>query len=369
MKCWPTIPVPPRIPTSIVFIIVERAFPRVVNKLSTAAVSSRFGNALLRCVCHVDGAWTEQKRLAPGGAEGWDICGVRHNRSGKTGERAEMNGWNKENFVGFRVGRGGGFDLLAQFGDIADNTNENLGNGFVGNHVRGAATTDDTDIESAGAESGIDGQRHFANAFQRVEQFLNGGFAEFGISGVGHAAVGDDLKAERAFGAESELIFGGLAINEVLAAARSVGGMNSAGAVAFFADDEEETEIAFAGGEEFLRGEQHGGDDAFSVTCTTTPDLSSVFARRDEGRDGIHVSGERDDGRAEADEDVIAAGFDGDAFDFAVETLGEVAKVIEKKLADGALIGSDRFDIDESASKLKDVVHAFAQGNGRGGEK
>ena len=70
-----------------------------------------------------------------------------------------MSGRDKKNFVGLRIGRGGGFDLLAKLGDVAYNTDENFGHGLIGNHVRRASAAQNADVERAGTEYVIDGQR------------------------------------------------------------------------------------------------------------------------------------------------------------------------------------------------------------------
>ena len=71
-------------------------------------------------------------------------------------------------------------------------------------------------------------------------------------------------------------------------------GVVGAGAVALFADDEEQAEVALAGLEESFGGEDHGGDDAFGVAGAAAPDEFVILAGREEGRHGIHVGGERD---------------------------------------------------------------------------
>ena len=62
--------------------------------------------------------------------------------------------------------------------------------------------------------------------------------------------------------------------------------------------------------EQTLRGVDHAGDDALGIAGAAAPDEFVVFARAEEGRDGIHVGGERHHGLvAELREDVEAARF------------------------------------------------------------
>ncbi len=104
---------------------------------------------------------------------------------------------------------------------------------------------------------------------------------------------------------------------------------------------------------------EHGSDDAFGIASATAPDLRAIVAGRDERRHGVHVCGERHDGGAEANEDVIAMLLNGQALDLAVETLGEIVQIIEEKLADFTLVRGHRLDIDQGPSELK-YVHDFA---------
>ena len=72
---------------------------------------------------------------------------------------------------------------------IAHQTDEDFGVGFIGNHIGGAPARDGADVERAGPEERIDGQLDVADGGERVEQLVDGGIAEFGISRVRHFAV------------------------------------------------------------------------------------------------------------------------------------------------------------------------------------
>ena len=112
---------------------------------------------------------------------------------------------------------------------------------------------------------------------------MDGGVAQLGIGGVSEFAMSGELVTERAFAAQDELIFGGFAVDEEARAAGRCGHGFGAGAVAFFADDEEQSEIARAGGEQRFGGRDHGCDDALGVARTASPD----------GSRGLRVKGRR----------------------------------------------------------------------------
>src|SRR5262245_61432958 len=128
---------------------------------------------------------------------------------------------------------------------------------------------------------------------------------------MGHPAGRDEFIPKYPLGAEGQTIARGFAVYDVARAARLASGMVGAGRVALFADYEEQAEVAVAGFEQRLGGLDHGGDDALGVASAAAPDVSVVFTRGDEWRHRVHVGGEGNDQRvAEADEDVVAAGFD-----------------------------------------------------------
>ena len=82
-----------------------------------------------------------------------------------------------------------------------------------------------------GPRTGSTGSGMLANALQRVKKFLDGGFAQFRIGGMRHAAVRDDFIAQRAFGAEGQLVFRRLAVDDEVAAARVFAAATSAPAL------------------------------------------------------------------------------------------------------------------------------------------
>jgi len=177
---------------------------------------------------------------------------------------------------------------------------------------------------------------------------------------MGHSAAGDDFKAKCTFRAQRKLVFGGFAIDDVLTATRRSCGGDRSRAITFFTNYEENAEIAFAGGKQALGGHQHGGNDAFGIASAAAPDLHAIIARRNKRRDSIHMSGKSHYGMAEAHENVVAIRLDGQALDFAVEALGEGAQMVEQVLADFALVGRYRFDVDKGPGELK-YLHCFKE--------
>ena len=163
--------------------------------------------------------------------------------------------------------------------------------------------------------SGSTGKVHAADAFECVQQLVNGGFAQLGIGGMRQLALRDDFVTQHALGRRGQLVFGGLAVDEVARAARVFGGGVGAGAVALFAHDEQQAEIAHAGGQQAFGGDDHGGDDALGVGRAAAPDAVGVLARGKEGRHGVHVRRERDHRLAPLGEDVEAIALDRAALD------------------------------------------------------
>src|ERR1700682_6180706 len=103
-KLWPTMPVPPSTPTSILWargwacMLVHESFGHVFVDLYCFHQFA-FGDALLGSVGDVNAAWSEKIRLSPGAVEGWNIGGVRDDRGFKSGERAESQGRNREDLL------------------------------------------------------------------------------------------------------------------------------------------------------------------------------------------------------------------------------------------------------------------------------
>src|SRR5262249_57792601 len=116
------------------------------------------------------------------------------------------------------------------------------------------------------------------------------------ISGVRHLSVSRDLHPQCAFRCDSKLVFRGLTVDQKAIARWILIGRLGAKAVAFLAHQEQHAD-GYALLAKTLAGGDLGGDDSFRVACTPTIDVLAVFRRGDEGRNGIHVSGEDQVGR------------------------------------------------------------------------
>src|SRR4051812_34431017 len=108
------------------------------------------------------------------------------------------------------------FDLLSQFRDVVDHTNENLGNSLIRDHVGSASASDGADVQSTRAKHRMRRQGKLAQAFQRVQQLLYSRNAQLGVCGVGHAADSTEFVAKRTFRSQSKLVLGRFAVDDVL---------------------------------------------------------------------------------------------------------------------------------------------------------
>ena len=162
-----------------------------------------------------------------------------------------------------------------------------------------------------------------------------------------HASGGRDLVAQRALGAERQLVFSGLAVDQIARAFGPRRRVICARAVALLADHEQHSEIAYAAFEQPFGGFEHGGDDALGIARAAPPDVFAILAGGDERWHGIHVGGERDGGPvAPAGEDVRAARLDFGTLGVAAIALGEGGAVVQQLKADTLLVAGDGFGID-----------------------
>src|SRR5439155_8203570 len=97
-----------------------------------------------------------------------------------------------------------------------------------------------------------------------------------------------------------------------------------------------------------------------------------VFARRNEGRNGVHVGGEGDMGFAEACENVPSVRLDFEFFDNAVVVRAQALEIAVKVIADLQFVGGHRGDIDQFSCQLKYVhkvsfVHQYWKGEREAG--
>src|SRR6266481_6902481 len=217
-------------------------------------------DALLGGVGDVNAAGPNEERLPPGTFETWNVRREGHHCCGQTIDLCQLYGWRVEDFACFPAACRRRGHRLPSLRRIADRAKHDFRFGVIGDHVGCAAATDGADIQRAAAEQSVLRQRNLANVVENIEQRVDGGMTEFGIGGVREFSVSRDFVAQRAFRTEGETVLGGLAIDEESRAAGSCGGGYCTGAVAFFAYDEEEADIARAGSEQFFCGSDHGSN-------------------------------------------------------------------------------------------------------------
>src|SRR5580704_13509495 len=178
---------------------------------------------------------------------------------------------------------------------------------------------------------------------------MNGGVAKLWIGGVRQLSAGNQFVAQRAFGAERQTIFRGLAVDEEARAPRMCGGGFSSGAVAFFADNKQQSKIAGAGCEEIFGRGNHGSDDALGIAGATTPEIILIFTGGEEGGNSVHVSGKSNDRIAPENVDIVAIGLDANAFDLAAIACGERRERGVQKIARRLFQAGGGVDVHESA--------------------
>ena len=236
---------------------------------------------------------------------------------------------------------------------IAHQADEKFGPRFIRDYIRRAPAVNGSDVQRAGAEYVIDRQFHFADGVQCVEQFLNRRIAQLGIGGVRHFPVRHQLHTGARLSIPGELVLGGFAVDDVFRTARISGRVISACAVSLLTDDEEQGKIPYALFEQALGGGDHRRDDALGVAGAAAPDEFVIDARGDPGRNGIHMSGERDDGIVEAGEDTPAVGLDLDFLDAAIMSGGDARQIGEEILPDVSFLGGYGRYVDQLSRQLE----------------
>src|SRR5579863_6954583 len=146
---------------------------------------------------------------------------------------------------------------------------------------------------------------------------MDGGVAKLGIRGVCKFSAGNQFIAQGTLGTEREMIFRGFSIDEKARASRMRGGGLGSGAVAFFADHEEQCKIADSGSKKLFGCSNHGSDNALGIAGTATPQIILILAGGEKWRNGVHVGGKCDDGIAPENVHIVAIGLDSNAFDLA----------------------------------------------------
>src|ERR1700674_2056663 len=115
---------------------------------------------------------------------------------------------------------------------------------MIGYNVGSAPSLDGSDIEGALAEHRIVRQRDAPQTAERVQQLFDGRFTQLWIRRVRHAPPRHDLVAQRSLGSQRELALGGLAVDQIAAAAAVPCGGQGSRTVALLAYHEQERHAA-----------------------------------------------------------------------------------------------------------------------------
>ena len=164
------------------------------------------------------------------------------------------------------------------------------------------------------------------------------------------------LVAQRALGAQRQLVLGGLAVDDVPRAARRLGGMVSARAVALLAHHEQQPEIA-------LRRLPAAPPTALImeammplVSQAPRPQMNSSSSREAKNGGTVSMWVESVTQRlAPLREDVEAVRLHFHALDAAAEAGGQRRQVVVEEIADALFVIGDGFDIDQRAREFEDV--------------
>ncbi len=104
-----------------------------------------------------------------------------------------------------------------------------------------------------GPSSASVGSRIAPHLLQRIQQLFDRRLAQLGISRMSQLPARLDLVAQHALARQRQLVFRGLAVDQIARAARIPRGRVGPGAVALLAHDEKQSEIADSGFEQALR--------------------------------------------------------------------------------------------------------------------
>ncbi len=209
-----------------------------------------------------DAAGPEQEGFAPVGERG-DVGGELGDHGVEAGDRAHVHVGELEGEVDLATAGGGFEDRLLKLFGRADEADEDVGLGFVGNDVGSEAAVDDADVHGAVANAFYYGERQRLDVVERGEELVDGGVAQLGVGRVGHLAVRAELDAQTTFRGEGEAVVRGLSVDDEARAFGGGVGEQGASGVALFAYDVKQGD-ALAGGDEFFGGGNLGGDDALA---------------------------------------------------------------------------------------------------------
>src|SRR5260370_747829 len=248
---------------------------------------------------YVNGARAKQERLSPCRERG-DMRGELrdHRRQVPSLAHADERQFEAEGYVGavaYCLD-----DSLLGLIRWANETYEDVCLGLVGDDVGGATTFDETDVQGGGADLRLDRQRQRHDIVQGGDEFVDGGLTQLGVGRVSHAALCSKFDAECTLGGERETVVRWLAVDEEL---RSFGKLIrnlGSGGVAFFAYDEEQSDLN-SGFTELIGCRYLSGDDSLCVAGAAAVKELVVLGAAEVGGDRVHV-GREDDVRGDARE-------------------------------------------------------------------
>src|SRR5690242_12376557 len=176
---------------------------------------------------------------------------------------------NQQNLMRVRVRLDRSLDVVTQLRHASNNTDHDLGTGFVRDNVWRTPARDSSYIKRACAENIIRWEVDPPDSFECVKELFDGRLAKLRIGRMSHAPVCRDLISQCAFRAKRELVPGGLSVDQKLTATRIARGNVRTCTVSLFADDEKQSEIALTRPKELFGGRDHSGNDAFGITSAT----------------------------------------------------------------------------------------------------
>ena len=155
MKCWPTMPVPPRMPTSIGFICLAQVSRTSCRYKPIASISSALGirSSLVWATWMLPGPI--RKGSPHASSKRRNIGRERHYRGWKSVQRAQMHSRNHQNLFRLRIRPYSSLNISSKFRYISNNTDHDFGTGFVGDHIRRAPASDGSYVKRAGAKKFI----------------------------------------------------------------------------------------------------------------------------------------------------------------------------------------------------------------------
>ena len=166
-------------------------------------------------VSHVDCAWSEQQGLAPV-RQGRDVRGVLGDHGGPVRNALHAYGGEVERVSDLAAGADDGLDDVLDLLRRTDQPNKQLRFGGVGDHVGSAAAGDQSDVERGGTDLFVDRKVGLLQIVEHGNEFVDGRFAQFRVSGVCHLAGCGQHNAQRALGGERELVLCRLTVDQVL---------------------------------------------------------------------------------------------------------------------------------------------------------